>query len=222
MTTASAVVAGLSGCAGTAYTYVRDDTGATYFKVPSAWRKVDQGSLDGKLFGDPQSETVRLQKKLTWTVGFDAHATPSADHLLIPGSVAEDRPFVMAKVQTLTPAQRDEASLNTLRNSSGLPVAVSEEARQQFESSAASPFKGFEVLSDQVLPMRDGIRGIRTVFNYRLLGGPVQTFDETAYLSADGSHVSTLLIRCTAACYKQRAKEIDLVARSFKVGRVTS
>ncbi|WP_157530067.1 hypothetical protein [Microtetraspora niveoalba] len=222
MTTASALVAGLSGCGGGGFTYVRDEAGATYFKVPAAWHKVDQGSLDGKVFGDPESASARTQKQLTWTVGFDAHATPSADHLLVPGSVAEDRPFVMAKVQTLTPAQRDEVSLNTLRNSSGLPVAVNEETRRQLESSAASPFKGFEVLSDQVLPVQDGVRGIRTVFNYRLLGGPVQTFDETAYLSADGAHVSTLLIRCTAACYRQRAAEIDLVARSFKVKRATS
>ncbi|GLW96918.1 hypothetical protein [Microtetraspora sp. NBRC 16547] len=216
------LLAGLSGCADSQYTYVRDDDGGTYFKVPSAWRKVDQGALDTKVFGDLGSEAARLQKRLTWTVGFDAHAKPSADHLLAPGSLVEDQPFVMAKVQTLTPSQQNETSLNTLRNSSGLPVAISGEVRQQLESSAAWPFRGFELVADQVLPVRDGVRGIRTIFNYRLLGGPVQTFDETAYLSADGTHVSTLLIRCTAACYQKQAKEIDLVAQSFKVKRITS
>ncbi|MEV0968142.1 hypothetical protein [Microtetraspora glauca] len=222
VTTASALLTGLSGCAGSQFTYVRDDDGATYFKVPSEWRKVDQASLDNKVFGDLQSETARLQKQLTWTVGFDAHSRPSADHLLVPGSLVEDQPFVMAKVQTLTPSQRNEVSLNVLRNSSGLPVALSTEARQQLESSSASPFKDFELLTDQVLPVKDGVRGIRAIFNYRLLGGPVQTFDETAYLSADGTHVSTLLIRCTAACYRKRTKEIDQVAQSFKVKRLTS
>ncbi len=217
----AALVAGLTGCAGSEFTYVRDDDGATYFKVPAAWQKVDQKALDTKVFGDMESATAQFQKQQTWTVAYDAHSAPSADHLLMPASSTEDQPFVMAKVQVLTEPEQNQVSLNVLRNSIGLPVAVPDDTRQQMESSATYPFKNFELLADQVLPTENGVRGVRSIFNLRLLDGPVQTFDETSYLSADGTHVSTLLIRCSATCYKKQVKEIDLVAQSFKVKRLT-
>jgi len=217
----AALISGLSGCAGPEFTYVRDSEGATYFKVPSGWQQVDQKALDKEVFGDMASATAQVQKQLTWTIAYDAHAEPSANHLLAGAEGAEDQPFVMAKVRALTEDEQNQASLNMLRNSFGLPVVVAEETRQQMEESAQYPFKNFELLADQVLPAKDGIRGVRSIFNFRLQDGPVQTFDETAYLSADGAHVSTLLIRCSASCYLKRAKEIDMIAQSFKVKRPT-
>jgi hypothetical protein len=217
--TAAAAALLLSGCAGPEYTYVRDADGGTYFKVPSAWKKVDQKALEGQLFGDPESATAQVQKQLTWSVAYDAQAQPSADHLLVGAGGADDQPFVMAKVQTLTEPQRNQVSLDSMRNAIGLPVAVPDDTRKQMESAAEYPFKNFELLDDQVLPTQDGVRGVRSVFNFRLANG-VQTFDETSYLSADGSRISTLLIRCSAACYRQRSGEIDQIAQSFKVTRL--
>jgi hypothetical protein len=211
----------LAGCGAPEYTYVRDNDGATYFKVPSAWRQVDQKALEGKVFGDSESATAAQQKQLTWTIAYDAHTTPSAEHLLTPAPETEDRPFALAKVQNLTEPEQNGASLNMLRNSIGLPVAVDDETRQQMESSDTYPFKSFELLADEVLPVENGIRGVRSIFNFRLPDGPVQTFDQTAYLSADGKQVSTLLVKCSARCYKERVGEIDLVAQSFKVKRLT-
>ncbi|MBP2705731.1 hypothetical protein JOL79_18100 [Microbispora sp. RL4-1S] len=198
---------------------MRDQDGATYFKVPSSWQQVDPKAIEAALFGDPDSATAQVQKESVWTAAFDAHAKPSVLHLLEGSPGTDDQPFVFAKVQKLTEDEQNSASLNMLRNSSGLPVAVTEDVRKQLESDQESQLKGFELLADDVLPVADGVRGVRSVFNYRLDGG-VQTFDETAYLSADGSHVSTLLIRCSAACYRQRAAEIDLIAKSFKVKRL--
>ncbi|MEV5738843.1 hypothetical protein AB0L30_02200 [Microbispora rosea] len=205
----------LSGCAGPDYTYVRDDTGGTYFKVPASWRQIDQKSLDEEVFGDTESATAQVVKQLVWTTAFDAHAEPSAGHLLQGSPGDDDQPFVFAKVQKLSEDAQNEVSLNTLRNSGGLYVAVPEETREQLEKSGT--LAGFELLADEVLPVTDGLRGVHSVFNYRLLGGPVQTFDETAYLSPDGTTVSTLLIRCSPACYRQRAAEIGTVVKSFKV-----
>ncbi|MEU6411224.1 hypothetical protein [Microbispora sp. NPDC046933] len=208
----------LSGCAGPDYTYVRDDAGGTYFKVPASWRQIDQKSLDKEVFGETESATAQVVKQLVWTTAFDAHAEPSAGHLLQGSPGAEDQPFVFAKVEKLTEDAQNAVSLNELRNSSGLYVAVPEETRKKMEEATA--YKGFELLADEVLPVTDGVRGVRSVFNYRLLGGPVQTFDETAYLSADGTTVSTLLIRCSPLCYRKRAAEIDTVVKSFKVKRL--
>lgn len=207
----------LSGCAGPQYTYVRDDDGGTYFKVPATWRQIDQKSVDQALFGDPESATAQVQKQYVWTAAFDGHAQPSVLHLLQGARGTDDRPFVLAKVQTLTEDQQNEVSLNMLRNSSGLPVAVTDEVREQLE---ASDMKGFELLADEVLPVAEGVRGVHSVFNYRLQDGPVQTFDETAYLSADGTKISTLLIRCSPACYRDRAAEIESIVKSFKVKRL--
>ncbi|MEZ0072539.1 hypothetical protein [Planotetraspora sp. GP83] len=215
---AAAVAAALlCGCAQSDFTYVRDDDGATYFKVPSGWRKVDQKSLDSALFGDMESVSAQAQKQGTWIVAFDAHSKPSVTHLL-SGSGDDDQPFVIAKVKKLSESEQNQVSLNGLRNSI-LYVAVSDDVRKQLESSEVFPLKDFQLLADQVLPIQDGVRGVRSIFNYRVLNA-VQTFDETAYLSADGTKISTLLIRCSAACYRKRAGEINVIAQSFKVKRL--
>ncbi|MET8157063.1 hypothetical protein ABZT47_11860 [Sphaerisporangium sp. NPDC005289] len=217
---AIAVLVGASaGCGGADFTYVMGGDGQSYFKVPASWRKVDQKSLDEKIFGDMSSALAQAEKKLSWTVAYDGFGTPSADHLLASAAVP-DEPFAFAMVSALTEAQRDQVSLNGLRNAGMLPVVVTDELRKQMEESAAYPFKGFELLHDEVLPSDNGVRGVHVVYNFKVLGGPVQTFDQTAYLAADGTRVSVLLIRCSATCYRERAGEIGKIAQSFKVKRI--
>ncbi len=203
----------LSGCAGPDYTYVRDDTGGTYFKVPASWRQIDQKTLDEELFGDTDSATAQVVKQLVWTAAFDAYEEPSLLHLVRGSAGTDDRPFVFAKVQKLSEEEQNAASLNLLRVSPPMPVPLTEDQQKEFEASGLT---GFELLADEVLPIADGVRGIHTVYNYRV-GNAVQTFDRTAYLSADGTTASTLLIRCSPACYRQRAAEIGTVVKSFKV-----
>ncbi|MEN3534021.1 hypothetical protein AAH991_02810 [Microbispora sp. ZYX-F-249] len=206
----------LSGCAGPEYTYVRDDSGGTYFKVPASWRQIDQKTLDEVLFGDTDSATEQLAKQAVWTAAFDAYDEPSLIHLVRGSAGTDDRPFVFAKVQKLSEAEQNAASLNLLRGSPPMPVPLTEEQQQAFEASGLT---GFELLADEVLPIADGVRGVHTVYNYRV-GNTVETFDRTAYLSADGTTASTLLIRCSPACYRQRAAEIGTVVKSFKVKRL--
>ncbi|MFC6086307.1 hypothetical protein [Sphaerisporangium aureirubrum] len=208
-----------AGCGGASFTYVMGSDGQSYFKVPAAWRQVDQKALDRKVFGDLNSATAQLRKKLSWTVAYDGYENPSADHLFDAGG-GSDKPFVFAMVTNLTEGQRDAVSLDGLRNSAGLPVAVDDELRGQMEKTPGYPFKDFELLSDEVLPPKDGVRGVHVVYNFKVQGGPVQTFDQTAYLAADGTRVSVLLIRCSAACYRSEAKAIGGIAQSFKVKRL--
>lgn len=208
-----------AGCGGPSFTYVMGGDGQSYFRVPATWRQVDQKALDRKVFGDLDSATAQLRKKLSWTVGYDGHTMPSADHLF-DAAGGSDKPFVFAMVTNLTEKQRDAVSLDTLRNAAGLPVVVTAELREQMEKTPGYPFKDFELLSDEVLPPADGVRGVHVVFNYKVQGGPVQTFDETAYLAADGTRVSVLLIRCSAACYRSEAASINGIAQSFKVKRL--
>ncbi|RCG29400.1 hypothetical protein DQ384_20295 [Sphaerisporangium album] len=216
----AALMAGLSaGCGGADFTYVMGSDGQSYFKVPASWRKVDQRALDREFFGDMTTATAQLRKRLSWTVGYDAFSRPSADHLYDPAG-GSDEPFVFAMVSTLTKTQQDKASLDTLRNAAMLPVALTADLRDQLEKLPGYPYKNFELLSDEVLPPKDGVRGVHVVYNFKVLGGPVQTFDQTAYLAADGSRVSVMLIRCSAMCYRTRGDEIGRIAQSFKVKRI--
>ncbi|MFC4531679.1 hypothetical protein [Sphaerisporangium dianthi] len=213
------LVGAAAGCGGADFTYVMGSDGQSYFKVPASWRKVDQKALDKRVFGDMSSALAQAKKKLSWTVAYDGFTTPSADHLYVPAAVP-DEPFVFAMVSNLTEKQRDAVSLDVLRNAATLPVVVSEELRKQMEATPGYAFKGFELLKNEVLPPADGVRGVHVVYNYKVAGGPVQTFDQTAYLAADGTRVSVLLIRCSATCYQKRAEELGKIAQSFKVKRI--
>jgi hypothetical protein len=216
--TSAALVAGLAGCGGADFTYVMGNDGQSYFKVPASWQKVDQKALDRKIFGDMDSATAQVRKQLSWTIAYDAYRTPSADHLLDPAG-GSDQPFAFAMVLNLTKPERDKVSLDGLRNMM-LPVAASPELRKQMEETPGYPYKRFELLRDEVLPPQDGVRGVHVVYNYKVLGGPVQTFDQTAYLAADGTRVSVLLLRCSAMCYRSRTQEFERIAQSFKVKRL--
>ncbi|MGV9776338.1 hypothetical protein [Streptosporangium sp. NPDC003464] len=207
----------LTGCAGPEFTYVRHDDGHTYFKVPATWRKVDQRELDRATTGeDPESAAARLRRRLVWSIGYDAHAEPSAGHLL--GHGTGDEPFVFAKVTTLLPEARDAVSLNGMRNS---VIPVTEPLRKEYAQVPGYPLTGFELLADEVLQPGDGLRGVHVRFNYAVRGAGTQTFDLTSYLAGDGGQISTLLIRCSAGCYRRRAAEFDRIAHSFKVKRLT-
>ncbi|GAA3088910.1 hypothetical protein [Streptosporangium carneum] len=212
-----AMVGGLTGCAGPEFTYVRHDDGQTYFKVPAAWRKVDQEALDRATTGqDPESATARLRRRLVWSVAYDANVTPSADHLL--GYGTGDEPFVFARVDKLLPDQRDAISLNGMRDAI---IPVTKALREEYAQLPGYPLTDFELLADEVLAPGDGLRGVHVRFNYTVGGAGTQTFDLTSYLAGDGDQISTLLIRCSAGCYRRRAAEFDGIAQSFKVKRLT-
>lgn len=217
MTVVSTMVGGLTGCARAEFTYVRHDDGQTYFKVPAAWQKVDQTALDKATIGaDLESATAQLRKQLIWSTAYDAHSKPSPDHLL--GYGTEDEPFVFARIAKLLPEEQDALSLNSMRNS---VLPVTETVRKEYAEIPGYPLKDFELLADEVLQPGDGLRGVHVRFNYAIEGAGTETFDLTSYLAPDGKQISTLLIRCSAACYRKRAGEFDRIAQSFKVKRLT-
>jgi hypothetical protein len=211
-----ALIAALAaGCASPEFTYVRNDDGQTYFKVPAVWRQIDQKALDALLEqSDPESATAQVRKKLVWSVAYDAHAEPAVQHLYGLGTA--DEPFVFARVTTLLPSERDALSLNGMRD---VLLPVSEEVRAKAEQIPGYPLTGFELLADEVLHPGDGVRGVHVRFNYAVQGAGMQTFDLTSYLSADSQRLSTMLVRCSAACYRERAAEFDRITQSFKVKR---
>jgi hypothetical protein len=204
-----AVAPAAAGCGTSDYTYVTNAADRTYFKVPASWREIDQRELAGR-FGDGVVTSMTSTPGF-WMVGYDAHQTPALVHLLGPNA---DDPVLLATVQHVPPAERGQLSLDSMRDSF---LPVSEAARNRAGIDPTSGLSGFALFTDEVLTPGGGIRGVHTVFRYRIDGGPFQVFDLTGYINDDASKVYQLIVRCSASCYDHRRTEIQTIASSFTV-----
>ena len=200
----------VSACGTPSYHYVKNSEEQLYFKVPRHWERVDQESLDRfELQGvDKSSRAARVLDELTWSIAYEDADEPSPTHVL----AGTDQPVVYARVQRLLEPQRNSVSFDSLRN---LVLPVTESAREAAKANEVLP-PGFELIDDEVVTPRAGLRGVHVVFNYTL-GTALQTFDQTAYVNDDASRIYLLLVRCTAACYDERRAELREVVRSFTV-----
>ena len=195
----------LAGCGAPRYTYVKNSADHMYVKIPASWHLIDQKDLDNAIGLDPAEDA---SSRGLWLQGYDAADTPSALHLF--GSSAPE-PAVLVSVQQVPQASRGGLSLDGLRD---FFFPVSPTARQNNQNPQLT---GFGLLADDVLTPGDGVRGVHTVFRYRLGGGPPQMMDQTGYLNDDASKVYLLLVRCSTTCYKDRHGEIENVVSSFTI-----
>lgn len=211
---ATALLAVIFGCAGLGataacgapqYTYVKNTTHRTYFKVPASWRVIDEKALKQMSGATPAPESEG-----EWAVAYDAAQDPSPAHLV--GSNTTE-PIVYASVQPVPKEARAQISLDSLRD---LLLPVTPAARAASSASGTS-FSGFSLISDAELTAPPGFRGVHEVFQYRVQGGPPQTFDQTAYVNKDASKVYALLLRCSNDCYRARRAEVETVTASFTV-----
>jgi hypothetical protein len=190
----------VAGCGAPAYTYVKNSAEHTYVKIPASWHSIDQDDLDDAVGLDPAESA---SSRGLWLQGYDAADTPSSLHLFGPSST---EPAALVSVQHVPETSRGGLS--------DLFFPVSPTARQNSQNPQLS---GFGLVTDDVLTPGDGIRGVHTVFRYRLAGGPPQMIDQTAYINDDASKVYVLLVRCSTTCYKDRHGEIDGVVSSFTI-----
>jgi hypothetical protein len=195
----------LAGCGAPRYTYVKNSADHMYVKIPASWHSIDQKDLDNAIGLDPAEDA---SSRGLWLQGYDAADTPSALHLF--GSSAPE-PAVLVSVQQVPQASRGGLSLDGLRD---FFFPVSPTARQNNQNPQLT---GFGLMADDVLTPGDGVRGVHTVFRYRLGGGPPQMMDQTGYLNDDASKVYLLLVRCSTTCYKDRHGEIENVVSSFTI-----
>jgi hypothetical protein len=207
----------LSACGPPEFTYVRDRGGTTYFKVPASFAQIDASSLDLALSGNrPDTQAALLRARRVWATAFDQAPQPAIDHLFDSRA-----PFVYATVHRLTEEQRATVSLDRLRD---FILPVTEEMRTAYLTRALSSgrtplFTGFEPISDRLVLLDNGARGVRVRFNYRI-GATVQTFDHTAILDERGGTVSVMLITCRSSCFAARGAEFEEIAGSFKLLRL--
>jgi hypothetical protein len=204
---AAAVLAVIAACGGPEYHYVTNSEDRTYLRVPASWTPLDVNEL-GAAFGlDPTLE----ENQGFWLAGYDADSSPSIVHLLGPHAAA---PVVFVGVRNVPPPARGQISLDVLRD---LFRPVSPAARQRLAANPASPFSGFALIADEVLTPGEGLRGVHSVYRYRIQGGPTQVFDQTVYVNDDASKLYMFFVRCSTECYEERQQEIESVVSSFTV-----
>jgi hypothetical protein len=197
-----------SGCAPPQYTYVANRANRTYFKVPASWHEIDEQVLKPTPTASPSPGTED-----EWIAAYDAAKAPAPAHL-----VATDTPdpIVYVSVQPLPTDTGGQVTADNLRD---LVLPVTATAREAAASSSTA-FSDFKLVSDTVLTPKSGLRGVHEIFQYRVSGGPLQTFDQTAYTNKEGSKVYVMLLRCSNECYQARHSELDSVVASFTVQEV--
>jgi hypothetical protein len=197
----------LAACGAPEYTYVSNSEGHTSLRIPASWTALDAKEL-GVAFGlDPTLDESRG----FWLAGYDADANPSTVHLMGPHAPA---PAVFVGVRDVPPPAHGQISLDELRD---LFHPVSPAARQRLSANPASPFSGFVLIADEVLTPAAGLRGVHSVYRYRIQGGPTQVFDQTVYVDDGASKLYMFFVRCSSECYEQRKQEIESVVTSFTV-----
>lgn len=202
------VVALLAGCGAPSWTYVTNSADRTYLKVPTSWKQVDPAELESRLGVTPAKDSTEG----VWIQAYDSDARPSLSHII---GESADSPAVLVTVQPIPAKSRGQISLDTIRD---FIYPVSDTARQTMQlGGQQSGLTGFTLLGDEVLTPGEGIRGVHTVFSYRVNGGAPQIFDQTGYLNDDASKLYMFFVRCSTECYEKRQQEIGNVVSSFTV-----
>jgi len=203
-----AALMALVGCGAPEYTYVTNSTDRTYLKVPTTWRPIDEKAMDDAIGFDP---TLSEEERGLWFEGYDADVAPSPVHLFGPSAAV---PAAFVGVQQVPEAARGQFSLDRLRD---LFYPVSPSAQEAASLDPTGGVSDFVLVSDEVLTPGNGLRGVHSVFRYRVGDGPMQMMDQTAYLNDDASKLYMFFVRCSTECDEQRQKEIGTVVSSFTV-----
>lgn len=196
----------VSACSAPRFTYISNTSANTYFKVPSAWHKLDDTVLATIMHGGTSS----AQPAGVWSIAYDASAPPSGSHVFGGQTPA---PFTFAFVEKLTSAQSRVISDNALRD---MYLPVTAVTRQ---SAALSGFRltHFHLLRDTTLSPGQGVHGVRVVYDYTFPSGSTDTFDQIALTNAHDTEVYLLVTHCVFTCYQQHHSEIETVMTSFTV-----
>src|SRR5689334_5624288 len=112
---ALAVLALMVGCGAPQFTYVANSSDKTYFKVPTAWHKIDETAIDNWFTQEnPDSATAAALRTLTWSAAFDAASDPMPEHMTT--GVTSSSPVMYVTVRHLTPSEQGSVSYDAMRD----------------------------------------------------------------------------------------------------------
>jgi hypothetical protein len=194
-----ALAVAVAACGSSGYTYVKNSTTRTYFKIPSSWKLFRQDEILDSQPGISPQQRAR-SKQAQWIVAFDAARKPSLTHVLEQSS---KEPVGFAQVRALTADEHENYSLAALRNE----VIPLEQLSQN---------DGVDPVSEKEL-VQGSLRGSRLVNNVRAATGSFVTFDQTALLDKRTRLIYLLVVTCDADCYVKNQKTINSVVDSWTV-----
>jgi hypothetical protein len=197
------VVALLSACGQSDYTFVGSGADHVFVKVPSTWRGYSETTILKAigLDGTPSAKSFR------WLAGYDSSARPQLGHIL---AGVPSQPVVLTYVRELSAQTRDQFSLQALRN-----------ARYPIDE-LANKDQG-DMISHKDLVLDGGLHGAQDVFDITGGIGEISASNAALMVNQVGildpatKKLYLLVISCSAVCYEHNKGTIEEIARSYSV-----
>ena len=195
-----------AACGGPSHEYISNNADGVYFRIPPSWSTFAPAEIDKAQSGWKGDEFVgAILESTTWQTAIDADATPSIEHVF--ANKPADQPTVYAYVRTLYKQELSGASTESLKDIY-LPLSdldINEDVR---------------ILSEDQSQQGDA-QGLRLRYTYKAnADSPEQTVAQLSYLAPDTTKVYLLAVRCTSACFKAHAAEIDDILSSYTIKEV--
>lgn len=195
--TAAAVM--VAACGGTNYRYVQSSANNTYFKVPTSWKVYGKAQILG---ANDQPISREAEAGLRFLTVFDGDPAPSLKHDFRTARY----PFGLVRVRTLTPEERDQYSLASIRNE----VFGLDDLRKT-DPNAVEPLE-----QPKAITRPGGLHGTHLVYTVR---GDSSTFsvDQTGLVDTDTRQVYFIIVGCESHCFTEHRRVIDEVAKSWTI-----
>lgn len=225
-----------------AYDYVRDTNERTALRLPQGWTTYDEATVMGELTGAPQGDQP---DPILWLVGIDGDPSASVAHVLNGSDLGTDYPQGIAMVQELSFYERDNQSMQSLRNYL-FPI----DQLIQNESNAVVVSYNDEVVDGN-------LRGLQMVVSFReaalanaraaaaqasggapsatsadklqraLLGGGSSEIltpgfieiDQRAMVDQTTHKLYLMILLCSSDCYQRNRASIEDTVNSWTVGQ---
>ena len=190
----------LAACSGTGFQYVKSSETNTFFKVPGDWRLYDEEDVFTSTVTGLSPQQRERSRAAQWIEAFDGDPDPSIEHVLNPRATS---PAGFARVRVIQQDERDEFSLNSLKN-------------EVFPLDDLDNEDRLEILSSDDVVLKGGVHGTKMVYNLKT-GGDFFTVNQTALVDPETRLLYVFMIGCQADCYVDHESLIDQVADSWTI-----
>ena len=199
-----AVAAVAGGCTAPAHTYVGSSRYKMVFRVPSTWKSYTAVDV-GRVLGRAQDPT--FGSTFPFLAGFDAAPNPEVTDLTNPARLL-DHPAVLSWIRKLPSSQREQLSLQGLRN-------VNYQVDQGIDEGIVTQL----AYSTFILP--GGYWGNRTNFivhgNAPTAAGRQLEVSQIAATDQRAQYEYVLIVSCSPDCFARNRSTISDILSSWRL-----
>lgn len=192
-----------AACGGSGYQFVENDDLGVYAKVPDDWTIYDEESL----FPDDSDRERERRAAMMWMRTFDASDEPSVEGSQAVGS---GDPTGVVQVRLLTPQEREQVNVSTLRS-------LANNGQDPVQAARAEPRGDTQIVTDEPVDFEGGFHGVHTVFA-KGQGANISVFDQTAVLDPTNTVLYLFVVTCDERCYFETSHdEITEIVDSWTI-----